>query len=90
MKEVKTYKREVATIQLMMHWALVMFICFIAYTQNDRDVSDLVGLATGLAVWVYGFAAAAFGLDAIAKQMPPRVYHRAEPEHTPPEDFANG
>ena len=90
MEVVKTYKREVATIQLVVHWLLVAFICFIAYTQNDRDLTDLVSLATGMAVWVYGFAAAAFGLDAVAKQMPPRVYQRAEPEHTPPEGFGDG
>ena len=30
---------------------------------------DLVALANGLAIWVYGFAAAAFGMDAWAKQI---------------------
>lgn len=87
MEKVKTYKREVATIQLVVHWLLIGFICFIAYTQNDRDVADLVRLATGMAVWVYGFAAAAFGLDAVAKQIQPNA--RATAEYTPPEGFGN-
>lgn len=71
MKRCKTYKREVAVVQLVLHWALVMGIVYIAMTQNDRDLADLVGLATGLAVWVYGFAAAAFGMDSWAKQVNP-------------------
>ena len=65
----KTYKREVAVVQLVLHWALVMGIVYVAITQNDRDLADLVALATGLAVWVYGFAAAAFGMDSWAKQV---------------------
>jgi hypothetical protein len=32
----------------------------------------LVDLAIGLAIWVYGFAAAAYGLDSWAKQIMPR------------------
>lgn len=67
----KTYKREVATVQLVLHWALVTSICYVAFTEPNRDLTDLVTLATGLAVWVYGFAAAAFGLDAFSKQITP-------------------
>jgi len=69
----KTFKRETATIQLVLHWALVMSIVYIALTQNDRDLSSLVDLAIGLAIWVYGFAAAAFGMDSWAKQVKPPV-----------------
>lgn len=69
----KTYKREVATLQLVLHWALVGGIVYKAVTDPTYDLTALVALATGLAVWVYGFAAAAFGLDAFAKQItPPR------------------
>lgn len=68
-KKKKTFKRETATIQLVLHWALVMSIVYIAITQNDRDLSSLVDLAIGLAIWVYGFAAAAFGMDSWAKQI---------------------
>lgn len=71
MKRRKTYKREVAVVQLVLHWALVMGIVYLAIT-NDRDLTDLVTLATGLAVWVYGFAAAAFGLDSWSKQIQSR------------------
>ena len=67
MKRVKTYKREVAVIQLVLHWALVMFICWLVY--NDKPVDGVIDLAVGLAVWVYGFAAAAFGMDSWAKQV---------------------
>lgn len=69
MKRCKTYKREVAVVQLVLHWALVMGIVYIAVTSSDRDLTDLVTLATGLAVWVYGFAAAAFGMDSWSKQI---------------------
>jgi hypothetical protein len=69
MKRTKTYKREVAVIQLALHWALVSSVVYIAVTSSDRDLSDLVALATGTAVWVYGFAAAAFGMDSWAKQV---------------------
>lgn len=65
----KTYKREVAVVQLALHWALVIGIIYIAITQNDYDLANLVALATGLAVWVYGFATAAFGMDSWAKQV---------------------
>ncbi|QDP53528.1 MAG: hypothetical protein GOVbin4933_74 [Prokaryotic dsDNA virus sp.] len=68
----KTFKRETATIQLVLHWALVMGIVYIAITQSDRDLSSLVDLAIGLAIWVYGFAAAAFGMDSWAKQIKPQ------------------
>jgi membrane associated rhomboid family serine protease len=68
----KTFKREVAVLQLLLHWALVMGIVYIAITQNDRDLDALVDLAIGLAIWVYGFAAAAYGLDSWAKQIMPR------------------
>lgn len=69
--ERKTYKREVATVQLVLHWALVAGIVFVAVTDPDYDITSLVALATGMAVWVYGFAAAAFGLDAFTKQITP-------------------
>lgn len=82
MKKCKTYKREVATAQLLLHWAVVMLIIYIAVNHPERPLEDLVTLATGLAVWVYGFAAAAFGMDAWAKQVQnPR-------QGQPPEDFA--
>lgn len=71
MKRCKTYKREVATLQLVLHWALVAGIVYLVITDHDYDPTALVGLATGLAVWVYGFAAAAFGLDAFSKQITP-------------------
>lgn len=67
----KTYKREVATIQLVLHWALIAGIVFLAVTDPTYDLTALVALATGMAVWVYGFAAAAFGMDAFAKQITP-------------------
>jgi len=79
----KTYKREVAVVQLVLHWALVMGIVYIAITQNDRDLADLVALATGLAVWVYGFAAAAFGMDSWAKQV---RNNQSTPARYPQED----
>ena len=82
-KKPKTFKREVAVLQLLLHWALVMGIVYIAITQNDRDVDALVDLATGLAVWVYGFAAAAFGMDSWAKQIQPQL----PPQQRPPEVF---
>lgn len=65
----KTYKREVAAGQLLLHWALVMLIVYIAVRWPDRPLEGLVALANGLAIWVYGFAAAAFGMDAWAKQI---------------------
>lgn len=68
----KTYKREIATVQLVLHWVLVMAIVYIAVTETTAGLTDLVSLATGLAVWVYGFAAAAFGLDSWAKQVEPQ------------------
>lgn len=73
----KTYKREIATVQLVLHWVLVMAIVYIAITETTAGLTDLVSLATGLAVWVYGFAAAAFGLDSWAKQVEPQ--RRAAP-----------
>lgn len=76
----KTYKRETAVVQMLLHWILVMFVCYIAITQPDRDISGLVSMVTGLAVWVYGFAGAAFGLDSWAKQ----ISH----DHQPPEGYA--
>lgn len=81
MAKSKTYKREVATVQLVLHWALVMGICYIAVTNPQHDLADLVALATGLAVWVYGFAAAAFGMDSWAKQIqspPPQPQQRSQ------------
>lgn len=72
----KTFKREVAVLQLLLHWALVMAIVYIAITQDNRDLRALVDLAIGLAIWVYGFAAAAFGFDSWAKQIMPRSADR--------------
>lgn len=87
----KTYKREAAVVQLVCHWILVMFIVWIAYNQPDRPIEGLVSLATGLAVWVYGFAGTAFGLDAWAKQVKaaegPQVVNQ-HVEIQPPEGFA--
>jgi hypothetical protein len=68
----KTYKREVAVAQLLFHWLLVAVIVYVAIHHPSRDLSDLIGLATGLAVWVYGFAATAFGLDSWSKQLNPQ------------------
>ena len=65
----KTWKREVAAAQLAAHWALIGFICWMTIKHPDRSVDHLVTLAIGFAVWVYGFAAGAFGLDAFAKQI---------------------
>lgn len=62
----KTYKREVAVIMLTLHWFLVMSICFM---ETGHDINSLVDLAIGLGVWVYGFAATAFGMDSWAKQV---------------------
>lgn len=81
----KTYKREVAVVQIFLNWILVMFICWIAITEPDRDMSDLVSLATGLAVWVYGFAGAAFGMDSWAKQI---GNDRTPVIEQPPEGYA--
>jgi len=72
MPDKKTYKREVATAQLALHWALVTTTAYIAITDPAVNLDPLVSLATGLAVWVYGFAAAAFGLDSWAKQVKPK------------------
>lgn len=80
MTKPKTYKRETATAQLALHWALVMSIVYIALTQNDRDLSALVDLAIGLAIWVYGFAAAAFGMDSWAKQIQPQLPPKQKPQ----------
>lgn len=77
----KTFKREVATAQLVLHWALVMLTAYIAITRPERPLDDLVALTTGLAVWVYGFAAAAFGMDAWAKQV-------RDPADQPPGGYA--
>lgn len=79
----KTYKREVASLQLVLHWALVMLIVYIAVVWPERPLDDLVALATGLAVWVYGFAATAFGMDAWAKQV------QAPSSEQPPEGYAS-
>ena len=65
----KTWKREVAVAQLSLHWLLVMLVSYIAFYEVEANVDALVSLATGLAVWVYGFAGAAFGMDAWSKQM---------------------
>lgn len=86
-KRVKTYKRETAVVQMVMHWILVMFVCYIAITQPERDVSGLVSMVTGLAVWVYGFAGAAFGLDSWAKQINGPQQTEVSYEQ-PPEGFA--
>lgn len=64
----KTFKREVAVAQLVLHWVLVVFVCYLA-TQDSTSLDAVIGLATGLAVWVYGYAAAAFGMDSWAKQI---------------------
>lgn len=64
----KTFKREVAVAQLVLHWALVVFVCYLAI-QDSTSLDAMIGLATGLAVWVYGYAAAAFGMDSWAKQI---------------------
>lgn len=87
----KTYKREASVIQLVCHWFLVMFIVYIAYNQPYRPIEGLVSLATGLAVWVYGFAGAAFGLDAWAKQVKTTENTQVLNQHVeiqPPEGFA--
>ena len=84
--EKKTYKREMAIVQLALHWALVMLTVYIAVTNPERPLDDLVALSTGLAVWVYGFAAAAFGMDAWAKQV-----KQPQPDRSlqPPDGYAS-
>lgn len=64
----KTFKREVAVAQLVLHWTLVVFVCYLAI-KNSANLDAMIGLANGLAVWVYGYAAAAFGMDSWAKQI---------------------
>lgn len=85
MKPGKTYKREVAALQLVLHWALVAGIVYLVIANPGYDPTALVSLATGLAVWVYGFAAAAFGLDAFSKQVTPA--RRATPMSAQQEDI---
>lgn len=84
----KTYKRETAVVQMLLHWILVMFTCWIALEQPERDISGLVSMVTGLAVWVYGFAGAAFGLDSWAKQINENRSTEVSYEHQPPVGFA--
>lgn len=79
----KTFKREVSVVQLLLHWALVGFTVWTVVQNPDRDISALVDLCTGLAVWVYGFAGAAFGMDAWAKQV------KTAQEDQPPEGYAS-
>lgn len=69
--KVKTYKREVAVAQLLIHWILVGGVFYKATTDATYDLDALVDLVTALAIWVYGFAAAAFSLDSFAKQVTP-------------------
>jgi hypothetical protein len=45
----------------------VLFVCITVY--RGQDTAALVPLVTGLSVWVYGFLATAFGMDAWAKQV---------------------
>lgn len=80
MKPGKTYKREVAVLQLVLHWGLVAGITYLEASNPGYDPTALINLATGLAVWVYGFAATAFGLDAFSKQITPA--RRATPALT--------
>lgn len=67
----KTFKREVAIIQLFLHSLLVGIICWQILTDPAAKVDSLIDLALGMAIWVYGFAGGAFGLDSLAKQINP-------------------
>lgn len=67
----KTFKREVAVTQLILHWILVLIVCYQSVFSPETNITSLVDLTLGLAIWVYGFAAAAFGLDSLAKQITP-------------------
>lgn len=64
----KTYKREIASVSMALHWVLVGVVCWFAYEDNPQ-LDSLIDLTVGLALWVYGFAAGAFGLDSLAKQV---------------------
>lgn len=64
----KTFKREVAIIGLVLHWGLVAFVCYLAFTDSSA-MDTMVNLVIGLGVWVYGYAATAFGMDSWAKQI---------------------
>jgi hypothetical protein len=47
MEQKKTWKREVAVIQLVLHWLLVMLIAYIAFNEVQANVDALVSRATG-------------------------------------------
>jgi hypothetical protein len=66
----KTFKREIALVLLV----------WLAYVVETKDVNVIEAL-----VWpIFGFAAAAFGLDALSKQLqqPSRRADRRRPEHS--------
>lgn len=80
----KTYKREAACILLVLHSLLCVTIVARAIMRPEEGSEGLIDLALGMAPWVYGFAAAAFGLDSWAKQVnqrsrysPKGVYRRS-------------
>lgn len=71
----KTFKRETANALLIGHWLLILGSLVLMYHRPDLSGS-LVTLITSLSFPVYGFAMAAYGVDAAAKQIIPTLKGR--------------
>lgn len=65
----KTFKRELAVYYSLTHTLLIGFVCYLAYTDSPT-LQPMIDMVIGLAVFVYGYSAAAFGLDWYGKQKP--------------------
>ncbi len=66
----KTYKREKAVVHAALWWALTGFAAWAMVFAPSANHAALKALVIGSGIYVFGFAAGAWGMDWWAKQKP--------------------
>ncbi len=69
----KTFKRELAALQLLIWWAMVFYALYSIGHHTAETSAAVVALTLAVALYVWAFAFAAFGVDTVYKQVIPSL-----------------
>lgn len=69
----RTLKRELAVIQLVFWWTLLVYTIYSVVTKEAIVSDAIVTLTMAVAVYVWGFAFATFLADSAYKQIIPAI-----------------
>lgn len=86
-KPQRTYKREIACINLLIWWGIVVVSCYGVFVFEARVIHQLLDILAIITLPVWGFVLAAFGLDWHGKQSRWGMHERREkPKYYPHPD----